>query len=136
MSVDTSLAPPDVEELVVEWLSTLGAASVMRPAGGVLPFRLVKRVAGGDDTITDRPVISVHTFDTDYTSASVEARLTHNRMLALRPWVRVNITHGEVWADYVDTHEGPHWEYYDQTVHRFVATYEIGLRFTRGELGS
>lgn len=136
VNVDIDLAPPDVEELVVEWLADLGATSVQRPAGSELPFRLVKRIAGGDDTITDRPVVSVHTFAETYAEASAEARRTHIRMLALQPWVRVELAGGVAWADYITSDEGPHWQYYDQTIHRFVATYQIDLRFRESNSGS
>jgi hypothetical protein len=128
---------PSVSELVVAWLLPIGAAnsaSVERPTGAILPFRMVNRVASRDDKVTDNSTVSVHTFALTMTEAESEAMLTHRRMLALGPPLApqqmVTISTGVVYADCVESSQGPVWiDYEDNQIRRFVARYEIDLRF-------
>lgn len=129
---------PSVSEVVVAWLAPIGPAngvSVERPTGDVLPYRMVTRVAGKDDKITDCAVVSVHTFATSMTLAESEARLTHRRMLELGPPIvgqqSVTISGDQVvMVDSVETSMAPVWiDYEDNQIRRFVARYAIDLRF-------
>jgi hypothetical protein len=129
--------PPSINEVVVAWLLPIGAAnsaSVERPTGAVLPFRMVNRVAGKDDKITDSATVSVHTFGATMDEAEAAARMTHRRMLALGPPIGaqepVTISTGTVVVDCVETSQSPVWiDYEDTNIRRFVARYEIDLRF-------
>lgn len=123
--------PADAEDVIIAWLAPLGVVSAERPAGDVLPYRLVTRVAGSDNRITDSAVVSVHTFAATITAAATEARATHHRMLSLGPQDDVVMPDSTiVRVECVDTHQGPLWvDYEDDTIKRYVARYEINLRF-------
>src|SRR5258705_10214269 len=121
---------PDVEDLVVAWLTPLGPTSVERPAGAALPYRMVNRVAGADDIYiaSDDPVVSVHTFAATRTAAKTAARITHQRMfvLANNPMTNVVMPSGIGNVEYLETFEGPYWvDYLDKTVSRYVARYRL-----------
>lgn len=130
--------PPSVSELVIVWLRPLGDANGVgldRPSGGVLPYRMVTPVAGDDDKITQTSIVSVHTFGTDMDTAEAAAQITHQRMLLLGPPLvvqqPVTLSSGAtVMADSVTTKLIPTWvDYEDNVIRRFVARYEIDLRF-------
>jgi hypothetical protein len=130
--------PPSVSEFVVAWLRPLGdpnGVGLERPSGAVLPYRMVTRVAGSDDKITESSVVSVHTFADNMDDAETAAQLTHRRMLALGPPLASQqpVTMSDssvVVADCVTTKQSPIWvDYDDNTIRRFVARYEIDLRF-------
>lgn len=62
------------------------------------------------------------------------AMQAHRRILALGPPLspqrRVTISGGRVvWADSVSTDQGPFYLYYSDSIRRFVARYDIDLRF-------
>jgi hypothetical protein len=130
-----AFAPPDVEELVIAWLTPLGTTSVERPAGAILPYRMVTRVAGANtDLISDDPVVSVHTFAATRTQAKTEARNTHRRMMVLanNPMTDVVLAGGlKGNVEYLETVEGPCWQPYadNQTISRYIARYRLGLKF-------
>jgi hypothetical protein len=129
------LAPPNAVEFVIAWLRPLGLVDVKRPAGETLPYRMVNGVAAVDDPDQglDQTVVSVHTFDTDYTAANDAAVATHQRMLLLvsDPSRDVTLTGGVANADWVETVQKPIWlDYGDNTINRFVARYRLGLSFT------
>ncbi|TDH48889.1 hypothetical protein E2F47_22245 [Mycobacterium eburneum] len=103
---------------------------------------MVTPVAGTETPgkVRQRPWVSVHTFAADYDAAEAAAQITHQRMLMLGPPIAapqtVTVTLGDgttqdVTPDYVITHQIPIWEdYQDDLIFRFVARYEIALRFT------
>jgi hypothetical protein len=126
--------PPSGVEILVAWLSPLGDASAERKAGDGLPFWLVSRVAGPDDKITDHGTYSVHSMAESLTAAEDHALLAHQRILALGPPLapqrRVTISGGRVvFADKVTTDLFPRYEYYSDNIRRYVARYDIDLRF-------
>lgn len=126
--------PPSGVEMLVAWLSPLGPAAGERKAGDPLPFWLVSRVAGPDDKITDHGTFSVHSMAETLTEAEDQALLAHQRILALGPPLapqrRVTISGGRmVFADRVMTDLFPRYEYYSDTIRRYVARYDIDLRF-------
>ena len=128
-----NFVPPDVEEFTIAWLAPLGPAGAERPAGAALPYRMVNRITGADDLISDDPVISVHTFGASRAAAKTAAKITHRRMLLLAydPMNDVTLA-GSVLAncEYLETVEGPRWEFYqDNTIWRYVARYRLGLKF-------
>lgn len=122
----------DVEDLVVTYLSPLvavGACAARFPASPTLPFILIQRVAGGDDYITDRATVSVHSIADSQTAASDLARQAHHLMRRMHPqdaiWVgsqavtvnRVEVEHTPIFVD---------WD--DPILMRYVARYRIDLR--------
>lgn len=126
--------PPSGVELLVAWLSPLGDAAGERKAGDPLPFWLVSRVAGPDDKITDHGTYSVHSMADSLAAAEDHALLAHRRILALGPPLapqrRVAISGGRtVFADMVKTDLFPRYEYYSDNIRRYVARYDIDLRF-------
>jgi hypothetical protein len=133
--------PPSGVELLVAWLEPIALAHVPpgdvrgeRKAGDPLPFWLVSRVAGLDDKVTDRGTYSVHSMADNMDAAGEFALLAHQRILTLgppfAPQRRVTISGGrEVFADSVTTDLFPRYEYYSDNIRRFVARYDIDLRF-------
>lgn len=128
-------APPevDVEDVVVAWLSGKvideGSCRTRMPHEPPMPFVLVQRIAGGDDWITDEPTVSVHSFDTDQTSASDLARRVHHRIRTLTAKESVRLDDREVSVNYLRVQQSPQWQdYQDPIIMRYVARYEIDLR--------
>lgn len=125
---------PDGIELLIKWLIPLGEVSDERPNGATLPYRLVNRLGGPEDNLTDRGVYAVHTFAADKPTAQIEADKTHRRIkLLVGQFVgqhKVTLVDGDVYVDNVTTVEAPHWEQWtdDNSIHRFVATYRVDLR--------
>lgn len=126
-------SPPDVEDVIVAYLSALGTASVERPAGDDLPFFMVTRVDGDDDKVWDYPVIQVDCFNTDRNSANLVARTAHRKMLSLQPMDEITLPDGsKATVDRVCTDHGP--KYVDwgiESIQRYVMQYHIDLRFDR-----
>jgi hypothetical protein len=133
---------PSVTEFVVTYLQTqFGATGVgaekptTGPTGTLLPYRMVNRVSGHDDKVFESSIVSVHTFADTMTDAESAAYVTHGWMLALGPPIvgqtAVTISTGSVMANCVETMQSPIWvDYEDTNLRRFVARYEIELRFT------
>lgn len=133
-------APPNSVAFVLAWLlplvdSPLKVGSKRWATGGPLPYRMVNRITGSDDLITDYPVISVHTFAATETDAQREADKTHRRMLLLADDPLLDITMADASlanCEWLETLEGPHPEPYsaESVVTRLVARYQLGLHFT------
>ena len=134
MMADT--LPPIGGEVLITWLEALGVeVRPKRKANDVLPQRVVTRIGGPITQFVDQGTYSIHDFHRTYTAAETQAHQTLSRMLALGPphtyQREVTLDSGLiVQVDRVLVSEGPHWEYYSDTVERFVATYRVDLRFT------
>lgn len=126
-------SPPDVEDVVVAWLTPLGTASTERPAGDDLPFFMVTRVDGDDDKVWDYPVVDVDVFAADRNTANLVARTAHRRMISLLPEDDVTLSDGsKVRVDRICTDHGPKYVDWDvDTMQRYVMRYYITLRFDR-----
>lgn len=134
-------APPSGVEILVAWLSPLGATqsppvtvAAERKANDPLPFWLISRVAGLDDKISDQGTYSVHSMASTLDTAESLSLLAHRAVSALGPPLapqrRVTISGGRiVFADRVATDTFPRYEYYSDTVRRFIGRYDIDLRF-------
>lgn len=127
---------PDGMEVLITWLTPLGPTEDEKPDNSPLPFRMVNKIIGTDDELTEAGHYSVHTFAADKPTAQTEAQATHDRMLYLvsrftgqQP---VTLESGlVVQADNVKVIETPHWIQWvdDNSIHRFVATYQVDLRY-------
>ncbi len=124
----TEWTTPDGVELLIEWLSPLGETRSQRPAGAPLPFRVVRRIGGGDDGLTDRGVYSVHTLATTEAEAQSEAMKAHRRILSLAGRFGGQQPVNGVYVDRVQTIEGPEPVDLVEGVARSVGTYRIDLR--------
>lgn len=128
-------APPDGVEVLIAWLTPLGETRDDRPSGAVLPYRMVHRLGGPDDRLTDHGTYSIHTFAASRAQAQAEAMKTHRRLQLLAGQFagqeKVTISTGVVQADNVITIEGPVWQQWvnDNSIHRFVGTYRVDLRY-------
>lgn len=134
---------PSVTEFVITYLGNqFGATGVgaERPSSTApnptpLPYRMVNRVSGHDDKVFESSIVSVHTFGYTMTDAEAAAYVTHGWMLALGPpifgQIPVTISNSQVvMADCVETMQSPLWvDYEDTNIRRFVARYQIELRF-------
>lgn len=124
-------------ELIINWLKPLGEVGAQRGPGAPLPFRLVQRVAGSDDKVTDSGIYQIDTFAATFEQAESQALLTHQRMLTLGPPLapqhRVQISTGTVFVDSVATSQSPTWLQYTDSapVQRFVARYAVDIRLPR-----
>lgn len=137
-------AAPSVNRTVVSWLVAhfgAGGAGLERPQRAQLPYRMVTTVIGTETVERTRrcATVSVHTFDKSMDYAEYQSELTHQRMLALGPPQVQNQTvtvtlpdmsTREVTPDFIVCTQIPIWvDYEDDQIFRFVARYEIGLRF-------
>jgi hypothetical protein len=131
-------APPNSVSFVLAWLLPLAGdpenlGSKRWEAGAPLPYRMVRLIDGADDQISAYPIIRVHTFAADYTTASREADATHRRMLVLAddPLTDVAMPDGSTANCEWLTAKLPHEEPYASSavVSRFVAEYRMGLHF-------
>lgn len=119
---------PDVEET---FIGVLAAALGVRVADTVpdnveqLPgFIRVTRGPGGDDFVTDSPLVDIEAFHPIRGEASLLAERARQAMInaSSRPGVLV---------DSVATTSGPTWVFYAPSVHRYVASYRVALRRPR-----
>lgn len=126
-------SPPDVEDVVVAWLTPLGTASVERPAGDDLPFFMVTRVDGDDDKVWDYAVVDVDVFAADRNTANLVARTAHRRMISVLPEDEITLSDGsKTGIDRIRTDHGPKYVDWDvDTMQRYVSRYFIDLRFDR-----
>jgi hypothetical protein len=109
-----------------QWYSDIAAE---RTIGDPIPFIVVKRVTGGEDMISDYPVLSIHSFHEDYTSAKDLSIDVHTHMKALTPKTAVTVNGITYNIDHRCVDESPHEvDYEDKTMRRFVARYELVLR--------
>lgn len=103
-------------------------------AGMALPYRMVRRLAGPSDLVSDFPTVRVHDFGGDYTAAAREADRTHRRMLLLAQDLADVALGGGVVASCASCEvlSGPREEPYgaESAVVRFVSEYALELRFT------
>jgi hypothetical protein len=136
MRFGVPIGPPDGVEVLIVWLNELGETRDVRPTGATLPYRMVKRLPGSDDQLTDMGQYSVHTFAATKEQAQTEAMLTHRRMLLLAGRFtgqqKVTISDGQVvQVDNVVVVEPPEWVQWveDNSIHRYVATYRVDLRY-------
>lgn len=126
--------PPIGGEVLIAWLEAVGG--VVRPKrkpGDPLPMRVVTRIGGPMTDITDQGLYSLHDFAATYTAAEDAAAVTLRRVLLLgRPAQKsVTLDSGRVvWFDKLVVAEGPHWEFYSDTIERFVTTVRVDLRFS------
>lgn len=129
-------APPDGTEVLIKWLETLGEVRDDRPTGAVLPYRMVHDLGGPSDRISSECLYSVHTFGATKAQAQAAAMDTHRRILLLAGQFvgqqQVVLDSGQVvYVDDVAIVEHPHPVQWinDNSIHRYVGTYRIPLRF-------
>lgn len=123
----------DIEEFLVTYLQPVSPGNIRVDMGTqpVLPFVMLARVAGGDDRITDRPIVDIHVFHSTRALASTAAAQMHSMMRALNSKVAVTISTGTKTIDRVLTLHGPSYlKYEDETLKRYVARYEVESRLT------
>lgn len=122
---------PDIEELVIAYLASVGLTEVAfeMPNEPVYPFHLVNRISGGDDDVTDCPAVSIHVFHTSRALASEAARIMHHKMKQLTAKIPIQVEGGYVSVDRVYVIETPHWEDYgDKQIERYCGRYRIETR--------
>jgi hypothetical protein len=128
--------PPIGGEVLITWLEALSIpVRPKRKAGDPTPQRVVTRIGGPATQFVDQGTYSVHDFHKTFTGAESQAHETLSRMLAMGPphtfQREIVLDSGLiVQVDRVSVSEMPHWEFYSDTVDRFVATYRVDLRFT------
>lgn len=129
-------APDDVEELIVEWLSPLGPAFVVRRPGDTLPFRRVAHIAGYENPQLElaEAVVSVHTLcrkADGWRAAKDEAADTHRRMLELAKNLdTIELFDRDADVDYVTVFQSPIWTpYEDDQIVQKTGRYAIGLSY-------
>lgn len=125
-----TILPPDVEEMVVSYLSPLGNVSTEMLPVPPYPFYVVHKLTGPEDMVTEYDVVSVHAFSTTRTAASDAARASHKKMKQLNAQVSILMHDGSYSSiDKIDVLESPCWEDYgDKAIHRYCARYRIELR--------
>lgn len=140
--------PPNATAFVLAWLRPIAASplhlgSKRWAAGAPLPYWMVNRVTGGNDFISDFPVIRLHTIAETETECQREMDRANNRMMALvvDPLLEVVMADGSVAnCQWVETLEGPRpdppprssvmgTDPASAAVARLVTTYQLGLPF-------
>lgn len=53
---------PNVHEVLIALLSPIATTVKAKRQGQPLPYNLVRRIGGAEDTITDRPIVRVDTY--------------------------------------------------------------------------
>lgn len=119
---------PVLEILAVQWLKVrVGPASTDLPAKVEVAypdgFIRVLRGPGGDDGITDEPLLDVEVFHPDRVDAARLAEETRTALLQLTG----RAVNGAL-IDRVTTASGPAWVYYGPNVERYVASYRVAYR--------
>lgn len=137
MSVEMATSnPPIGGEVLITWLEALGVqVRPKRKAGDPLPQRVVTRIGGPVTRFVDQGTYSVHDFNKTFTAAETQSYDTLSRIRAMgpphAPQREITLDSGLiVQVDRIIVSEGPHWEYYSDTVERFVQTIRVDLRFT------
>lgn len=139
MTIPATTVPDGVEFLLI-WLSALGAGGPGRPSGDALPYRMVRRIAGPDDGVTDFGEYSVHTLATGasreaaFLAASDESKLTHDRMMTLGPPLapqqKITMTDGRIikaeWVAALEVRVEA--AYSDKLIVDMVSRYQVPLR--------
>lgn len=130
-----TLKPANVTAVVIAHLLPLGTpCTIRRHEGDPLPFRVVNRIAGGDnlDGFYDRGIVSVHSFAAAPGDAIRLGDETDSRMRMLAyDHINIPMTDGTtVNVDYFDVQQGPVMDEYDANfVWRTKAVYELWLSF-------
>ncbi|MEV6258080.1 hypothetical protein AB0L97_32980 [Nocardia sp. NPDC051911] len=102
-----------------------GAGTKLR---AVWPFVLITVIpSGGDNYVWSRQIVDIEVFHADYPAAADFSRLVHDHMMRLRhSYVGGEPGAGGVPISDVTTINGfGDLDYEDDTVHRFIAEYEI-----------
>lgn len=129
-------APPGLQ-VVMTWLEAGGVpVHPKRKDGEPLPARMVVRIpVNTGDKLVDSAVYRIHDFAATFTAAEDNARWTERRMLALAPpgaaWQQKVILDGGqiVQADLCRCTRPYSFEYYSETVERFISEYRVDFRF-------
>jgi hypothetical protein len=121
---------PDVEATVRGYLAATvtGRVVTILPAQleDSLPVTRILRGPGGDDGITDSPLVDVETFAASRAAMWELAEQTRQALHGL-----AGKAYGGVLVDSVQTASGPTWvDYGNVRVHRAVASYRLALRQT------
>lgn len=100
------------------------------------PYRAVQRISGAQTEYADEPLMWVHTFGADYTTAATAATDTDDRVRVLLeyPGWGTTLPDGRiVHCDWAEIVSAAHWEAYSagSVVERFVSEYRFGLSFVR-----
>lgn len=122
---------PDVELLVRSYLAGILPGRVVTRLPGnleeVVPVTRIMRGPGGDDGVTDEPMLDVETFAGDRAGMWTLAEQTRQALHGL-----AGAAVDGALIDTVTTATGPVWvDYENPAVERAVASYRIGLRRPR-----
>lgn len=130
------LQAPSGNRVIMKWLEPGGIPVRLKRKGGEpIPFRLLERIPiNTGSKLIDSAVYRIHDFHTDFATAEDNARWTEQRMLALAPpftgQVQVTLSSGLVVMPDSCVCTRPYsWEYFSDTIERFVADYRVELRF-------
>lgn len=121
---------PNLEKVVVAWLnahlSVRAATDVPGDVEALPGFVQVSRGPGGDDGITDSPLLDLNIFSPTRAAAGDLAEQVRQVMHSA-----AGSSAGGHLIDTVTTATGPAWVYYGPSVHRYVSSYRVGLRRPR-----
>lgn len=127
---------PSGNRVVMKWLQPGGIpVRLKRVAGDPVPFRWLERIPiNTGSKMVDSAVYRIHDLAADFGTAEDNARWTERRMLTLAPpWTgqsAVTLSSGlVVRADACVCTRPYSWEYFSDTIDRFVADYRVDLRF-------
>lgn len=133
--MSTVLAPfPDGEDVLMALLEQVAPTVQSTPSNFTPPLIQVRQTGGGNDRITNRPVLEVACFGTDYAAAKTMAAECEQIILAAR-FTSVPGVPGHpdgVYLDKTETATSPREvAYEDQTRRRKTAAYRLAYRRPR-----
>lgn len=130
----------NAEVFLRAWLLPIAAGpgsvgSKMWATGSPKPYRAVRRVTGPQTIYSDEPVMHVHTFGADYSSASLAATATDDRVRVLVEypgWATTLPDGRKVCCTLAKIVAAAHEEPYsaESVVTRFVSEYRFVLSYT------
>lgn len=131
---------PDVEEFLCRWLAALLRTATERSTDDPMPFCVVTRIDGADDTNSgvDEPVVQLDIYDRARNSllaaqaAKQTANAVHRRMnLLARHLDSVTMSDGTIASalDVTTVIKPFRMPYADDKVVRYVARYRVGLSY-------
>lgn len=152
MTAELGRAAPNATAFVLAHLlpaadSVLNLGAKRWTAGGPLPYWMVNRVTGGNDFVSDLPVVRIHTIAASETECQHWMGIADQRMMLLveDPLYEVVMTDGVANCEFAECQEGPrtdpppyssvaNTDPASAVVSRLASTWALGLRFANAPL--
>lgn len=124
--------PANPEAFVIKLLEPLGLpVGPERDEETTLPCYVVTAVAGKSDKFMLDATVSVHSYANSRAAATDAAWDADNLLLSITPGDLITMPDGRQASAWICVHHPPTWaDYRDPFIKRYVARYDVLLRFT------